>query len=56
MVSPDQQKISDQLVRLVQVFFALVLGQSLVVFNGVLLDPMAHGLALPLPHISGLNS
>ena len=45
MVSPDQQKISDQLVRLVQVFFALVLGQSLVVFKGVLLDPMDHGLA-----------
>ena len=45
MVSPDQQKISDQLVRLVQVFFALVLGQSLVVFNDVLLDPLAHGLA-----------
>ena len=45
MVSPDQQKISDQLVRLVQVVFALVLGQSLVVFSGVLLDPMAHGLA-----------
>ena len=45
MVSPDQQKISDQLVRLVQVFFALVLGQSLVVFNAVLLDPLAHWLA-----------
>ena len=45
MPSPDQQRISDQLVRLVQVFFALVLGQSLVVFKVVLLDPFTHGLA-----------
>ena len=45
MAPPDQQKISDQLVRLVQVFFALVLGQSLVIFKVVLLDPFAHGLA-----------
>ena len=45
MVSSDQQRVSDQLVRLVQVFFALVLGQSLVVFNRVLLDPLAYGLA-----------
>src|SRR6266853_75639 len=47
MVTPDQQRISDQLVRLVQVFFALVLGQSLVLFKDVLLDPFApnHRLA-----------
>ena len=45
MVSLDQQRISDQLVRLVQVFFALVLGQSLVVFHSVLLDPLGHCLA-----------
>ena len=45
MVPQDQQRVSDQLVRLVQVFFALVLGQSLVVFKVVLLDPFSHALA-----------
>ena len=47
MVSLDQQKVSDQLVRLVQMFFALVLGQSLLLFKDVLLDPFtaSHWLA-----------
>ena len=47
MVSEDLQRVSDQLVRLVQVFFALVLGQSLVLFKEVLLDPFTaeHWLA-----------
>jgi uncharacterized HAD superfamily protein len=47
MVTPDQQRISDQLVRLVQVLFALVLGQSLLTFKVVLLNPFApaHRLA-----------
>src|SRR5947209_778089 len=47
MASPDQQRISDQLVRLVQVFFALVLGQSLLLYRSVLLDPFSekHWLA-----------
>ena len=45
MAPPDQQKVSDQLVRLVQVFFALVLGESLVVFKDVLLNPFAYALA-----------
>ena len=39
MASADQQKLSDQLVRLVQVFFALVLAQSLVLFRAALLHP-----------------
>jgi hypothetical protein len=39
MASPDQQRVSDQLVRLVQIFFALVLAQSLVVFRSTLLHP-----------------
>ena len=41
----DSKRLSDQLVRLVQVVFALVLGQSLVVFKVVLLDPVTHWLA-----------
>jgi len=47
MSSLDQQRVSDQLVRLVQVFFALVLGQSLVLFKAVLLSPFTsdHWLA-----------
>jgi uncharacterized HAD superfamily protein len=39
----EQQRVSDQLVRLVQVFFALVLAQSLVLFKKPLLDPFAYG-------------
>jgi uncharacterized HAD superfamily protein len=39
MASPDQQRVSDQLVRLVQIFFALVLAQSLVLFRSTLLHP-----------------
>src|SRR5437867_1539844 len=39
MATPEQQRLSDQLVRLVQVFFALVLAQSLVLFRSALLHP-----------------
>lgn len=39
MASLDQQRISDQLVRLVQVFFALVLAQSLFLYKSTLLHP-----------------
>src|SRR5437879_1744694 len=47
MPSLDQQRVSDQLVRLVQVIFALVLGQSLLLFKAVLLNPFTsdHWLA-----------
>jgi len=41
MTPIDQQRLSDQLVRLVQVFFALVLAQSLFLFRDALLHPFA---------------
>ena len=43
MPSLDQQRVSDQLVRLVQVFFALVLAQSLFLFRSALLHPFSYG-------------
>lgn len=42
MASFDQHRVSDQLVRLVQVFFALVLAQGLFLFRSALLNPFAH--------------
>jgi uncharacterized HAD superfamily protein len=41
MASIDQNRVSDQLVRLVQVFFALVLAQGLFLFRKALLNPFA---------------
>jgi len=41
MASVDRERLSDQLVRLVQVFFALVLAQSLFLFRSALLDPFS---------------
>ena len=43
MPPPDEQRVSDQLVRLVQVLFALVLAQSLFLFRAVLLNPFSYG-------------
>ena len=42
MSSFDQHRVSDQLVRLVQVFFALVLAQGLFLFRAALLSPVTH--------------
>jgi uncharacterized HAD superfamily protein len=41
MATLDAQRISDQLVRLVQIVFALVLAQSLFLFRPVVTNPLA---------------
>ena len=43
MADADTTRISDHLVRLVQVVFALVLAQSLFLFRGVVVHPFTPG-------------
>ena len=37
------QRVSDQLVRLVQIIFALVIAQSLLLYRNILVHPFSHG-------------
>lgn len=59
-MSETGQRLSDQLVRLVQVVFALVIGQSLLLYRSVVLNPFANNsiasLALVTIYISAILS
>jgi uncharacterized HAD superfamily protein len=42
LLGPDPRRISDQLVRLIQVVFSLVVAQSLLLYRSAILDPFAY--------------
>jgi uncharacterized HAD superfamily protein len=42
MLGPDPRRISDQLVRLVQVIFSLVVAQSLLLYRSIIIDPFTY--------------
>jgi len=47
MNESEPRRVSDQLVRLVQVFFALVLAESLVLFQPLFLHPWTQNTGSP---------